>query len=555
MTEKHLCRISGEEFEVTDDDQAFYAKMGVPIPTISPTMRFKWRAMWRNETTLYSGQKCALCEKKIVTMYNPKSPYTIYCYDCYWSEKWDSRDYAMDFDTSRSFIDQMKEFLEKVPKMNLGISSGDGQNINSEYVNMASACKNCYLVFNTSPAEELLYSRGIRGGRDSSDMYFGTDFENCYEGINVQESSNVCYGKNAIGCVDSHFIINGSGLMNCFGCVNLQKKSYHFMNEPMDPEEYKQKTSEILASYEKTEAFKKEFEKFSLQFPRRATNNLKSFDSTGDYLFECKNVHDSFEVTSGEDCRYIFSSKNIKDSIGTTGYGTQCEQVLEVVATGHSSKVIGSFWAENSQNILYGFQVSNCTNCSGCDGLRNGEYCIFNKQYSKEEYEKIKEHIIAELQEKDLYGLMMPPELAPFAYNETIAQTNMPLSREEAEKQGFRWEEDLQMTVGKETIQPQDIPDHIKDVPDAITGEVLKCIECQRNYKITQQEFQFYKKVSLPIPRKCFYCRYQDRITRRGPYQFWNRTCAKTGEPIVTNYAPDRPEIVYSEEAWRNEVL
>ena len=54
-------------------------------------------------------------------------------------------------------------------------------------------------------------------------------------------------------------------------------------------------------------------------------------------------MHESFEVSSGEDCKYIFSSKNIKDSIGMTGYGTQCEKVLEVVATGHSSDVIGLF--------------------------------------------------------------------------------------------------------------------------------------------------------------------------------------------------------------------
>jgi len=59
MSEQHTCRITGEQFEITADDKSFYEKMGVPIPTISPEMRFKWRAMWRNETTLYSGQKCA----------------------------------------------------------------------------------------------------------------------------------------------------------------------------------------------------------------------------------------------------------------------------------------------------------------------------------------------------------------------------------------------------------------------------------------------------------------------------------------------------------------
>ena len=147
--------------------------------------------------------------------------------------------------------------------------------------------------------------------------------------------------------------------------------------------------------------------------------------------------------------------------MGTIGFGTNCEKLLEVVATGYSSNVIRSFWAENCQNSLYGFDPRNCHDCIGVDALKNGKYAILNKEYSKEEYEKLREHIIDELKEKDLYGLMMPLELAPFGYNETIAQDNMPLTKEEAIAQGFRWEDDIQKTEGKETLQPEEIPDHI----------------------------------------------------------------------------------------------
>ena len=88
--------------------------MEVPSPNICSDCRFKMRAMFRNETTLYSGRKCALCGKNIISMYNPKSPYIIYCYDCFYSEKWEPRDYAMDYDEDRSFVEQFKELLLKV---------------------------------------------------------------------------------------------------------------------------------------------------------------------------------------------------------------------------------------------------------------------------------------------------------------------------------------------------------------------------------------------------------------------------------------------------------
>jgi len=204
--ETRNCTKCKHDFVLEADDFSFYEKMKVPVPKICPDCRFKMKSLFRNETTLYSGQKCGMCAKGIVTMYNPKLPYTVYCYDCFYSEKWDARDYAQDYDFSRPYLEQMKEFLIKVPKITLYLTIGYGENVNSEYVNMASGCKNCYLVFNTGPAEETLYSRGLRKAMDSSDLYFGFSVDRCYESINIQESSGVTHGQNVVGCVDSHFL-------------------------------------------------------------------------------------------------------------------------------------------------------------------------------------------------------------------------------------------------------------------------------------------------------------------------------------------------------------
>ncbi len=542
------------DFNLDQDDLGFYEKMKVPAPKICPDCRFIMRLLWRNETTLYAGRKCDMCDKNILSMYNPKLPYKIYCYDCFYSEKWNSRDYAVKLNTLEPFMEQLEEFFTKVPRVNLGLSLGVGPNINSEYVNMAAACKNCYLVFNTTLAENLMYSKGVKEARDSADIYFGGDFERCYECVNVQKSSGVVLGKNIVSCVDCHFILNGSNLINCFGCVNLRNKSYCWFNEQLTADQYKKNLREILGSYKKMEEARIKFNEFSLKFPRRENNNLKTVASTGDYLFETKNVKESFEITNGENCKYAFASKNIKDSSGTIGYGVRSEKLLEVVATGLSSNVIGTYWAENCSNIFYSFDIRNCQDCIGCNALKNGKYSIFNYEYSKEEYENLKDHIEKELTALNIHGLMMPGELAPFAYNESVAQDNFPLTKEEALAQGFRWEDDIQKTEGKETLKPEDISDHIKDVPDTITKEVLACTNCKRNYKITEQEFSFYKKMNISIPRKCFYCRHQDRILRRGPYKFWDRNCAKCDKVISTNYNPDRPEIVYCEKCYQQEV-
>ena len=553
-SETRICTKCAQNFTLDTDELSFYAKTQVPPPSVCPDCRFKMRALFRNETTLCSGRKCILCGKAILSMYNPKARYTLYCFSCYQGDGWEPKKYGIYYNPDEPFFNQLEGLLLRVPKAGTYRSISTGPNINSDYVNMAGGVKNCYFVFNSGPDEDCMYSRGIKDCTELVDVYFGSKSNQSYETVSILESSKIIYGKNITGSVDCAYGLNLSGCNDCFGCVNLRGKSHYFLNKPLPPREYQARVEEIMGSYEKTEAFKKEFEKFSLQFPRRESNGLKNLNTQGDYLYECRNVKYSFESVKAENCRYLFSSKEAKDSVGLIGYGFNSEMLLECVATGHSARVVGSLAIENSEDIYYSFFLRNCRNCIGCDGLKNAKYCILNKQYERKEYEEIKEKIITELKSKDLHGLMPPVELAPFAYNETIAQDNMPLTRAEALAQGFRWEDDVQKTEGKETLRVDQIPDHIGDVSNKITQEILACLECNRNYKITEQELLFYRKLNIPLPRKCFYCRHGERVRRRGPYKFWSRNCAKCQKAITTNYSPDRPEVVYCEKCYQREV-
>jgi hypothetical protein len=549
------CNKCQQNFTFDKDDFSFYEKMKVPVPNVCPDCRFKIRALWRNEMSLYSGQKCNLCQKNIISMYNPKGGYNVYCYDCWFSNDMDARDYALLYNKEKSFFEQFNQLLKKVPKINLYTSSASGQNINSEFINFAGGCKDCYFCFNTDRGEDVMYSRGARKHcTNSLDLYFTIASNLCYEGVNVSKSSSIIYGQNITSCVDCYFVKNCSGLSNCFGCINLRNKSNCWFNEQLTNEEYKVRINEVLGSYKKFTEARKQFEEFCLKFPNRENNNIKVLNSLGDYLFECNNVKDSFEVSNSENCKYGFSNLDMKDSVGTIGFGKDSELLLETVGVGYSNRVVSSVGVENSQEIFYSFFVKNSKNCIGCDGLKNAEYCILNKQYTKEEYEKLKDHIIKELTDQGVYGLMIPPQLSPFAYNETIAQDNMPLTKEEVIAQGFRWEDNTQMTKGKETIDPEDIPDHINDITDEITKEILRCIECERNYKIMEQELLLYRKMKLPIPRKCFFCRHQDRVKRRGPFKFFKRNCDKCSIETYTNLTKEVAPIMYCEECYKKEV-
>ena len=309
---------------------------------------------------------------------------------------------------------------------------------------------------------------------------------------------------------------------------------------------------EIIGSYSKLEDARKKFEAHKLQFPRREHQNLKAVNSSGNYLTETKDCHHCFEVADAENVSYAFSSKGgVKDSMDILGHGRKVELMYNAVGAGLGQRIIATWWAENSSNIEYSFAVrSAVTDCIGCVGIKNGKFVILNKRYEEAEYHKIREHIVNELKSTGSYGEFLPPEYSFFAYNETVGQDNMPLTKEQAVVEGFKWEDNLPETKGQETMKPDQIPDNIVDVSDSILKETLACIDCGRNYRIILAELAFYRDLSLPVPRQAWQCRFTDRIKRRGPMKIYDRTCGNCNKPIKTTYSPESPDMVWCESCY-----
>ena len=65
-----ICKNCNTQFSIDTSDRSFYEKMGVPVPALCPVCRFRRRAVFRNERTLYKSV-CKLCGKSVITMFNP----------------------------------------------------------------------------------------------------------------------------------------------------------------------------------------------------------------------------------------------------------------------------------------------------------------------------------------------------------------------------------------------------------------------------------------------------------------------------------------------------
>ena len=180
-------------------------------------------------------------------------------------------------------------------------------------------------------------------------------------------------------------------------------------------------------------------------------------------------------------------------------------------------------------------------------------------------------NIISCMEKDREYGEFFPIELSPFAYNETIAQEYFPLNKEEALSKNYEWQ-DIEDRNYKIDIKTEDIPDNIQEIGDDILNKVIECEhkgkckeQCTEAFKIVPEELKFLKRMNLPLPRLCPNCRNYQLLNLRNPLKLWNRSCLCDKEnhfhrkekcvvEFKTTYAPDRPEIIYCEKCYQQEI-
>ena len=572
-SETRNCQNCKNNFTIEPDDFSFYEKMNVPAPTCCPPCRSQRRLVWRNNMSLYSG-KCMLCNKSVVTLYAPDSGITIYCNKCWWGDKWNPLDYGMDYDFSKTFFEQYHELIKKIP--HIAIVNDEGiASVNCEYTHDWWFSKNCYMSFSGWRVENVMYSFAITNGKDIMDSVLNlADTNFIYECINCTHAYRVTHSAFARSCIESSFLYDCQNCTHCFMCTGLRNKQYHIKNKEYSKEEYEK----IIASYQidtvaGIERTQKEFDEFMLLYPRRFAWHKKNISSTGDIVSYSKNTKDCFISKECENCRFGDFATLDKDSydISMTGETSEC---YEGATVDHSQKNFFGVFSVKSQDIRYTEHCHSSKYLFGCASMRNNSYCILNKQYTKEEYEALVPKIIEHMNTVPYvgvngvvytYGEFFPIELSPFGYNETVASEYFPEPKNEVVAKGYKWQDNIQRTSGKETLTTENIPKTISETPDEITQEILACVSCKRNYKIIPQELTFYRKMNLPVPHKCFYCRHAARRARMNPFKLWHRECMceqggheHTGKCTIqfeTSYSPDRPEIVYCEKCYQQEII
>ncbi len=560
---KKNCTQCRQDFEISDTDLAFYdrispviggKKQQIPPPTLCPACRRQRRLAFRNERKLYH-RKCDLSGKQMISMHPADSPFQVYHITEWLGDKWDARDHGRDFDFSRPFFDQFKELCAEVPHFNAFVDPS--MDVNSEYTNCSSEAKNCYMITQAEKNEDCYHSRGINNSKNCCDCLRIDHCELCYECISASQCYRCIECEDCDNCSDCYFSSELRGCKNCFGCHGLTRKEYHIFNEPVTPEEWDKKVKKLLLTRPVVEAMRKRSAEERLRHPQRASHVLQSENCTGDHLTNCRESHDVFDSRDLEHCAYCYEVLNgAKDAYDFSMFGLHCELLYECNGCGYNvhNVLFSNHCWNNVSDLLY---CESCfpsvKHCFGCFGLKRAEYCILNKQYSKEEYEKLVPKLIEHMRKTGEWGEFFPITMSAYGYNESLAGEFFTLSEKEATSRGWPWRDEPEET--EKYLGPGGTPpESIDKASEDLCEHIFRCAATDKPYKIIPQEYAFYRATGVPPPAFCPEERHKRRMGRRNPSVLYPRACAKCKAAVQTTIAPDRPETVWCESCYLSSI-
>jgi len=559
---KKNCKQCGVIFDVFAEDIKFYKKFQVPAPTLCPDCRMQRRFGYRiSFLPIFYKRNCDAPDhkEKIISFYSQENKIKVYDDDYYFSDKWDAMEFSIDYDFNKSFFEQFYNLNMSTPHQSL---FHDPQSVNCDYVVGGVSAKNCY--YSTTPyfSENIYYSVTSTYSRDCLDLNESDNCELCYEGVYIVRCYNCKFCYYSSNCIDSAFLYNCRNCSNCFGCVNLRNKKYYFFNKPLTKEEYEDKINKInLGKTSVLKYYQKMFHETLTMAINRNVNNVKIENSFGDNLNNCKNCFYAFRVIGksgyNENLRYYVYGDGVNYSMDMFGAS---HTVYSYESTGSTSANNMKFCVmiRTGLEMEYCVECNNCEYCFGCVGLKNKKYCIFNKQYSADEYWELVDNIKSAMLKNKEYGEFFPLKHSPFNYGDSNASIQFPLSKEEILKNNWHFEKEKESIIDLSrftVLKSKQVPDDIADISDDILKSAIICEETGKPFLITGFELEFYRKHNLPLPTIHPLQRIKNRFSLMRPFRLWQYPCSKCGEMMHSSIDLKKKLKVYCEKCYQQEVV
>lgn len=561
IIQEKTCRISWRNFALFQSDQDFLKRIfsslpwfkeeRIQFPTLDFRERQRRRLLQRNERNYYKSE-CAMTWKSVISNYNHDLWWTVYSRQVRWSDAWDAKDYWQERDKERWFFEQFHDLKRAVPKIAL-MNDNWLTSVNCDYTYDILQCKDCYMTVEAIDDEVAHYCMCVHRSKNMIDCSMVYDSEYCITCTDSNKLYKCFYTQNSDWCSNMYFAWDCKWCSDCFFSVWLRNKKYCILNKQYTKEEYEEKKKALVDNFKNnSKELLGKRRKFLEQQPRLYANIVNSENSIWHNIISSSNILIGFEMFECKDCSYCFNVLNSTDS-KDIDVSTHLNRCYESVTPDMSKNTAFAIFCSECVDVWYSEMCHRSKNCFWCVWLKDQQYCILNKQYTKEEYEALLPEIIESMRERNERGEFFPASISAFPYNRSDAMQQFPLTREEAIEKWYS-RDDKEITVNI-PVHAECI--HTKEMdwdPDTVSNEIIKkvlvCSETWKPFRIVFSELELYRKLWCWLPLTHHDVRYYERMATRAERNVYAYECAVTWDILFTPYSKNLWLRVLSEEAY-----
>ncbi len=467
--------------------------------------------------------------RPLLSAIHPDNPIPIVSED-----EWASADYtsaAQEIDPTRSVMDQLWDLVTTVPHN----PTRCVQAVNSIAIGCVGV-QNCYCVAGSHLLNRCFYTYAIIQGEDCIDVGNGIQVARSYQCGGSNEISDCQFVYESRACLNSSFLFDCWNCDSCFGATNQRHKKYIWFNEQLSKEEYQQRVGQIdLSDADVVEAYwQKFFTLWKSQGVWPFAFSVGNTEAEGEHLFGCVRCDGCFLQSKSTDCyRCRFGLEN-SGCAYTSGGGYEQDCYL---STGGGYGAKNKFCAGTNKCISceYCHNCRDCENCFACVGLQRKKFCVFNKQYTEEEYWPLVDELKTRMLASGEYGRFFEAKFSPSGFQYSAGELYVSYSAQRL----------------REYDAPTFDPRRGQVLGPQPTDQAIYDPEIGRYYTITSVERQMYKAKHWPLPRKHFVTRLTELIRLSNSPIVEEAVCGLCAQAIVTYRNFSFPErTVYCNECY-----
>jgi hypothetical protein len=511
---ERVCRISGETWDLTDEEIDWCRRFHVPPSEVHPIVRLKMLLAHNTDLTLW-WKPHAVTGEPILTFVHPDNRVKI-VRDKEWVSL-ENTDFGRDANVDLPFFEQLDSLYVETPFRALS-ESGDSTNT----IGMAAfKCTDSFMIFGCVGIERSSYIYGSSFVSDSVDVT--ASFGGITDGYHVNHSRSLhqCFvALESHDCLNSAFLFDCRNCEFCFGATNQRNKKYLWFNEPLTKEEWERRRANVDLSVKQTfDEYHERFIELVQESVWPSDFNLGELESSGEYLEKTVRAQESYQLQQSTDCYRCWYGINLTNAAYYTGGGFSSD-LWQSSGSIHSQNIKFCHGSTACQNLEYCLGCLNCEDCFGCIGLQRKKFCILNKPYTEEEYWRVLDRLKCAMLDRGEYGRAMPARINPLGAQFSAGSLLIEYAKDEIKQWGGELFDD---TRG------------IMYLPEVSGSSSIMDRELGRPFLMTETERAFYTKHQLPEPTEHFLTRLKKLVRfSNGPLTESAR-CDSCQQPIVVH--------------------